>query len=274
METKIEMGLDMPEYTHCFEFRVLNSRDFVSLDEEYQGEGFQRKVNNDEVQAIVANFDPRKINEPKISYREGKYHLLDGQHTVTALEIMAGGVHTDILCKVFKDMTLKEEALYYADQKGEATNLTSGDKMKAMLVAEDEATVAFKKANNALGITLELNGSSSDRHLSCLSTAIHHFKKYGTVIYMEAMDIILRAWGGQKESLRADIITALIDFVRMYKGEYDRDLLINKLHNTDIDDLWLNIKRGFDLPESKRGINQIYTIYNGHGKRKKLPLKF
>lgn len=61
---------------------------------------YQRKLNNSRVAGIVASIDARIANEPNVSFRDGKYYIFDGQHTVAARKRMNGGNDLLILCKV------------------------------------------------------------------------------------------------------------------------------------------------------------------------------
>ena len=47
-------------------------------------EHYQREIKNERVKRIVKDFDERIANEPKVSYRDGKYYVFDGQHTIGA----------------------------------------------------------------------------------------------------------------------------------------------------------------------------------------------
>ena len=49
---------------------------------------YQRKQHNDKITQIVASWDERIANEPKVSLRDGVYHVFDGQHTILAREAM------------------------------------------------------------------------------------------------------------------------------------------------------------------------------------------
>lgn len=42
---------------------------------------YQRPLEPNEVKEIIATFNPYLCNEPKVSFRDGKYYVFDGQHT-------------------------------------------------------------------------------------------------------------------------------------------------------------------------------------------------
>ena len=51
-------------------------------------ETYQRELNPERVRKIVKEFDERVANEPKVSCRNGKYYVFDGQHTIAARKIL------------------------------------------------------------------------------------------------------------------------------------------------------------------------------------------
>ena len=59
---------------------------------------YQRPLQSDEVKEIIAEYNPYLRNEPKVSFRDGKYYVFDGQHTLVALLEMNNGKHFPILC--------------------------------------------------------------------------------------------------------------------------------------------------------------------------------
>ena len=101
---------------------------------------------------IAAAFDPRLLNPPKISYRNGHYYVFDGQHTIAVLKLLNGGKDLMVRCIVYTGMTESEEALLFAQQTGESARLTPGDKMRAMIYGGDPECMAFLKATESVGL--------------------------------------------------------------------------------------------------------------------------
>ena len=74
-----------------YEMKEIKSSDLIIPRELYQGEEKKQKVAQ-----IVANFDERIANEPKVSFRDNQFFVFDGQHTILAREQIEG-VNTMIL---------------------------------------------------------------------------------------------------------------------------------------------------------------------------------
>ena len=66
---------------------------------------YQRPQDAERILKIASEFDEKVANEPKVSYRDGKYYLFDGAHTVAVRVINNGGEPLPILCKVYFGMT-------------------------------------------------------------------------------------------------------------------------------------------------------------------------
>ena len=54
-------------------------------------EAYQRNFNVNRAKKIAEEFDERIANEPKVSFRDGRYFVFDGQHTVAARKFLNGG---------------------------------------------------------------------------------------------------------------------------------------------------------------------------------------
>ena len=91
---------------------------------------YQRVLRTRKVEEISATFSEYVANEPRVSYRDGRYHVFDGQNTIEARIACNGGHDLPILCKVFHGLSKKDEALLFAVQTGISTDLTSWQKMR------------------------------------------------------------------------------------------------------------------------------------------------
>ena len=62
---------------------------------------YQRKIDSSRVDRIVNSFDPRLANEVKVSFRDGKFYVFDGAHTLSALKRIHGEDSFMVDCKVY-----------------------------------------------------------------------------------------------------------------------------------------------------------------------------
>lgn len=172
---------------------VLDSRELVIPRTTYQ-----RTLNEDRVRRIAAEFDERIANEPKVSCRDGRYYVFDGQHTIAARKLLNGGRDLPIRCKVFYGLTESDEAL----------------------------------------------------------------------------QAIVDAWKGDPDSLRAETVQGVVEFVYLYHGEYSRRRLVTRLRQVDPVVIFREGRAMTSLPGYKRYLYQVYRIYNGSSAKTALPMKF
>ena len=104
---------------------------------------YQRLLRMGKVANIAANFSEYMANEPKVSYRDGRYFVFDGQNTIEARKTCNGGRDLPIRCKVFYGLSKEHEALLFAVQTGISSELTAGERLHAKLVAHEENACDF-----------------------------------------------------------------------------------------------------------------------------------
>ena len=140
-------------------------------------ETYQRDLQTDEVKEIIAQFSPYLLNEPKVSFRNGKYYVFDGQHTIISLLEMNEGKNLQIRCKVYYGMTEQEEAKIFSMQTGAGRKLSPADKIRAELHAQDIETMNFRDATLKTGVSFENSGESKSCSLRCINTARAEYER-------------------------------------------------------------------------------------------------
>ena len=82
--------------TPPYQMMVIHSSKLI-----YPREVYQRRVHRSQVELIAADFNEYIANEPKVSFRNGRYYVVDGQHTIEGRILRNGGKDLPILCKVY-----------------------------------------------------------------------------------------------------------------------------------------------------------------------------
>lgn len=236
---------------------------------------YQRQLNVKRVKQIARSFDERIANEPKVSQRNGHYYVFDGQHTIAARVERNGGKPLAILCKVYLGLSESDEATLFAEQNGFSAELTAGVKIRALIYAGDPVACSFQKVTESTGIHLDYSQQGGTKRLACIATAFNEYQKIGPEKYKDALMILLEAWDGAFDSLRAESILAMCEFVDLYEGEYDRKRLVKRLKGYDP----INIFRkgramGDNMPGYRKYLYQVWAMYNGSSVKTALPLKF
>ena len=219
-------------------------------------------------------FAVKQYKKYKLSFRDGHYYVFDGQHTIVARKHMNGNNDLPILCKVYYGMTEAEEALLFAMQTGYSAALTPSAKLRANLHGEDKASGEFYEATEEAGLHVGFERGGGVGRIICINTAFAEFRRAGAELYKEALTLLLEAWGGDPDSLRAEIIQGIVHFVELYHGEYDRERLIYSLRAYEPKFIYAAGKAEKELRGVKRYVNIFYRIYNGRRRHEILPMKF
>lgn len=132
---------------------------------------YQRLLRMGKVARIAANFSEYIANEPKVSYRDGRYFVFDGQNTIEARKTCNGGRDLPIRCKVFYGLSKEHEALLFAVQTGISSELTAGEQLRAKLVAHEENACDFAAVTENTGVRFALDGERRPMNAICDTTA-------------------------------------------------------------------------------------------------------
>lgn len=207
-----------------YEFKKINTK-FLVVSENYQ-----RRLDTKKVDKIVKNFDPGLVNVIKVSHRNGKYYVFDGQHTMEALKKRQGGKDIMVECKIFYGMTEVDEANYFAQQNGITKRVDTRDKFRALCFAGDEKALTITKIVESVGLQINLtNGSKGDNKIVAVGSLQKMYDKLGDKGFEDALSIIKNAWGGDKESLSNEILMGMTVLMKKCGDSLDEEKLIEKL---------------------------------------------
>ena len=246
---------------------VINSK-FLEVPRSY----YQRNLNANRVKRIAAEFDERIANAPKVSYRDGHYYVFDGQHTIAARKLLNNNCDLNIVCKVYSGLTEQQEALLFAQQTGVSAPLTAGAKMRAKIRGGDPEAIAFLNATNRAGFGLSFAQSHAKWKIACIATAFAEYRKHGEHIYTDALRVLAEAWEGDIDSLRAEVLQGVTQFVALYDHEYDPIRLIRQLQRTSPVAIYRS-GQAMTGPNYQKYMLQILKAYNGSSRTKSLPIK-
>lgn len=134
-------NLNLNTLPECkFAYRMVNSALLIPCIE------YQRMLRMEKVSQIAKNFSEYIANEPKVSYRDGRFYVFDEQNTVEARRTCNGGMELPIRCKVFYGLTKEDEATLFAIQTGNAT-----------LIVATVTTRTEKKKNQPTHVLVDSN---------------------------------------------------------------------------------------------------------------------
>ena len=107
---------------------------------------YQRPVNPKEVERLVREWDGRLLEPAVVSFRDGKFFVVDGQHRIAAMCRMNGGNGVMAACRVYTGLTYEQEAelCYRLDKAKKRLSLSQSTNV-LVEAGSDKETLEIKR---------------------------------------------------------------------------------------------------------------------------------
>lgn len=240
------------------------------------GAGYQRPVDNRKIARIISEFNEHKVNPIKVSFRDGKYWVFDGQHTLSVLKAKNNGEDCMAWCEVHFGLTYEQEARLFAEQNDNATRVDVMYKAKALYEASDPEIVNIKNIIESVGLELNFNKSKGLNKIIAIRKVEQIYRTLGENGLRKVLYLIKKTWDGESTSLDKEILGGVGLFVKTYKGEFDENIFIKNLKRI----LPFEIKRNgrADVSCKKADLKYAKQILEGYNykltKKNRLEYKF
>ena len=237
----------MKNYNTHYEYKQVNTRD-IRVDVLYQ-----RDLDKNRVSQIVKNFDARLVNPCKLSFRDGRYYVFDGQHTIAALKAVHKGQDCMLDCKVFYGLTRCDEAELFVRQNGLSRPVSTNAKFRALFNNGDEDIIGMVQACEKSGIRVDFTGGKARNKVIALSSLFKVYSSASPRQFRNILEVLKAAWGGSPESFSSELLHGM--------WQFDRKILIRKLGRVTPVQI---VREGkvSAAPGSMKYARQILSAYN------------
>lgn len=249
-----------------FEFKQINTK-MLDVDHTYQ-----REVDMTRVRAIVRDFSPCLIHPVKVSKRDGKYYIFDGQHTAEALKMKNNGRDLQIWCQVFYGLTWMDEVTLFLAQNGNSRAVKMNDKFRAQFNAGDADVVKMVRTAESLDIIIDFKGSKAYNKIVALTTLARIFKNTTEEEYIRILKLIRDTWGGVPESYSAEILKGVYIFMKAYGDDFKDSNFIKRLSGIS-PTVIIREAKASAAPGDSKYARQILAAYNQNTRSGRLPDK-
>ena len=146
---------------------------------------YQRPENKKKVDNLVSKWNDRKKHALMVSYRDGQYWVIDGQHRRAALLRVLGenGKNYYTMCEVHYGLNFQEEETLFRTQHANQTRLTQADIINSALVGGDpyNSYVKFNNLCKEYGIkwATKKGGKNKDGVLYCIFDVVKNIDTFG-----------------------------------------------------------------------------------------------
>lgn len=223
---------------------------------------YQRPLKQERIDKIIREWNPRKLTPAVVSFRDGKFNLVDGQHHVEAMRQMAGGKDVIVPCIIHTGMTYQEEADMYAALDTDKTPLTPRQHTKALVEAgSDPKIMDIRRLVEENGFTWALDVQTGVPYeIAPVRTLINAYQLLGGAAFSRMLALIAGAWQGTPHSLRSSMLSGMALFLKTYEPELDDQMFIDCMSAVSPDEI---IRRGrIDSSVALRFARIIWDSYN------------
>ena len=251
-----EADLIETEYSNPGTIRTLSTSQLTS------GLPYQRPVKQEKVDEIIREWNPRKITPIVVSFRDGTFNIVDGQHHAEAMRQMAGGRDVIVPCIIHTGMTYQEEAKMYADLDTDKTPLTPRQHTKALVEAgSDPKIMDIQRLVEDGGFTWALDIQTGVPYeIAPVRTLINAYQLLGSAGFSRMLALLAGAWQGTPHSLRSAMLSGMALFLKTYEPELDDQTFIESMSAVSPDEI---IRRGrISSSVALRHARIIWESYN------------
>lgn len=258
----------MKDYKDLSDFFANIHFEQIALKYLESNQDYQRNVSEAHVKRAVENFDPYQVNPVKVSRRNGRNYVFNGQHTIEIIAEVTGSRDTLVWCMIYDDLEYKHEADIFANQQKYVRQLTAYDIFNAKIESGDEEAHVIKSIVENYNLTLSNNKYP---HTICaISTLVYIYEKYGCKILDATIRLCVATWQGENNSLSSYILKAVAVIIHVYQQELNEELFKEKLGLIPINQITRSAKA---MQNGTKGLGYAITILNFYNHRLSKPLE-
>lgn len=187
---------------------------------------YQRKVEHSRVKRMTGNFLPKAVGVILVSYRDGKYWCVDGQHRLEAMKLKG---YKEAYCTVLTDLDYLEECLYFTILNTGSSKLLYNQVFHGLIEGKNAEALALTEMFKKYRFDYNKNSANKfDNTIGCVKKFVDMKNEYGMYMVEKVLRILRNAWYGDKDSLAAAIVEGLKTFLNETTA-VDEQILVKAL---------------------------------------------
>ena len=254
------------EYSNPGAIRTLSTSQLTS------GLPYQRPVEQKDIDKIIREWNGREITPVVVSFRDGKFNVVDGQHHIEAMRQKAGGRDVIVPCIIHTGMTYEQEAELYARLDRDKKRLTLRQYTKAVVEAGSDANIMeVKRLTEEVGFIWALGEPTGEPfEIAPIRALINAHRLLGSEGFSRMLTLMAGAWRGMPNSLKASMLSGMALFLKTYEAELNDWTFIRRMSIVSPEEI-IYLGR-IETDVGLRFARIILDKYNGGGAE--LPYRF
>lgn len=187
---------------------------------------YQRKLRHEDCEEYLKEFDWRMVGVLLISYRDGKYYIVDGQHRQVLLQMQ--GVE-ETLCQIITGLTYEEEATLFKKFNTKRKSLGRADLFISDYESKDVRIKNIARIMLFYGYYINRMNETCDTENCIRVNAVEAVESAYDSLGKDQFDFmfstIKETWGEDKAAVKRMMITGVTRFFKKFPTRE-----INKSH--------------------------------------------
>lgn len=192
-------------YVPSVHFELIPIKNLVSNQE------YQRNLSQQHIKRAATHFDLCQINPVKVSRRDGRNYVFNGQHTIEIIAQVSGSRDTPVWCMIYDDLSYKAEADIFANQQKYIKALLPYEIFMANIEAGSDDHLMMRSLVEAYGLTLSSKPKAGS--LRAIATMESIYRKYGYHALDRTLRLSVTTWEGDAQSLSANMLNGIARLV-------------------------------------------------------------
>ena len=189
--------------------------------------GYNRKLSRARINEIKSDFHEDMVRDCIVSFRDGKYFVVDGQHTSQAIYELSGrDPEVMISCDIRDGLTYTQEADLYCRLNTGSKPLTLIQRIRGLIDAKDVVAIEFQETIESFGYSL--GGNNNRLHSIDFAWKIFNSKN-GKEKLSQILNVTSECWLGNPKGVNRKILGGLEVFFRVHANECSIETLITNL---------------------------------------------
>ncbi len=221
---------------------------------------YQRPVEEKDVDKLIRNWNRVVIEPLVVSFRDGRFNLVDGQHRICAMRKMNGGKDVMALCRIHTGMTYQDEADLCHQLDLSKHRLTLAQSMNAQIESGKNAEVReIRSLIEQNGFTWVMGKKCNKSHeIAATRAVINAYQLLGGAAFSRMLDLLNRVWHGDAYSLNGAFISGMALFLKTYETAIDDHSFAKRLSGVTPESI-INIGKQ-DFTTNKRALRYARAI--------------
>lgn len=239
---------------------------------------YQRPIRPARIRYLQQHWDPRLLKPLDVSFRDGTFNLMNGQHRLTVLREQNDGGDVIVSCRVYTGLTYEDEAelCVLLDQADKRMSMVQSVSAK-LESGKDPKLNDIKKLIDYEGFIWPVEKSHNGQYeITANRALIGAYDLLGAGSFYQMLRLLKKTWEGDPESLNALMLSGVALFLKTYETEVVEPTFIQHLSASSPTEITRRAKADFSTNSNAlRCARVILEKYNkGSRGGKKLAYRF